>query len=105
MLQVAAVPFMWGTFLSMPANQQPVYSGFSAAAVQPTITAMAADQQPVQHPSRPSQDVGAEVARAVQAVLGQEVGSEVPLVQAGLDSLGSSAHLLDAARRTRCLQA
>ena len=37
-------------------------------------------------------DVGAEVARAVRAVHGQDVGWEVPLVQAGLDSLG--AHLL-----------
>ena len=98
-LQVAAVPFLWSAFLSLPANQQPFYSGFQAApasAQQQTSAADAASnrssQQPVsQQPSRSRQDVGAEVARAVRAVHGQDVGWEVPLVQAGLDSLGAPA--------------
>ena len=91
------MPFLWRSFLSIPANQQPFYSGFQSQPQQAVTSASAGrtGQQQQQQQSQPSSNVSSdrnvagEVARVVRAVLGQDIGCDVPLVQAGIDSLGT----------------
>lgn len=92
-MQVAAVPFVWSLF-HLPASQAHFYSNFelsspkpapvSSAAAAASITASTAAAESVAH----AVDVRAVVMQAVKAVHGQDVDASLPLVQAGLDSLG-----------------
>ena len=110
-LQVAAIPFQWDSFLQRAANRQPVYAAFQAdipglnmlgtplEAPHPPLQ-LQQQQHPQQHQQQQRQHdpprgeparerVGAAVVAAVRAVQGQDLGWDVPLVQAGLDSLGA----------------
>ena len=111
-LQVAAVPFIWSSFLQVAANRQPFYTAFQAELTSlealpssmqvPAVLPGHQQQQQQQHvvpqhgpaPADLKEFVGAEVARAVHAVYGQALDLDVPLVQAGLDSLGASWRLV-----------
>lgn len=86
---MAAIPFLWPVFLTNSANQLPFYQ---EAAGEELATAPGAksDTQPQAARKGPSRDsIQEEVRQAVQAVLGAAVADETPLVQAGLDSLGT----------------
>ena len=100
-LQVAVIPFIWTQFLQAAAHREPFYAAFQdelAFCTPTTPSNLSLLEQPQQQHvpedstvSLPAltERVGAEVARAVRAVHGQDLGWEVPLVQAGLDSLGA----------------
>ena len=94
-LQVAAVPFLWSTFLSSAfQGQQAFYAEFSPKHTLPNSSNAAVMHQPGMQatpaPTWEAARVHAQVVQAVRAVHGQEIGGKVPLVQAGLDSLGEA---------------
>ena len=83
--QVTAIPFLWTAFMAIPGHQLPFYQ---EATNEPT--AEAAPPSPIQAVvHRQGLTVLAAVEQAIRGVLGAAVGNETPLVQAGLDSLGT----------------
>lgn len=96
-VQVSAVPFQWATFLR-DARQaaQPFFAAFLPPAAQQaepaaSLAARAQAQGPAAARAGLSEAaVLTAVIAAVQAALGEEVGSGTPLLQAGLDSLGEN---------------
>lgn len=78
---------MWHTFLANSANQAPFYSSFEAT--QSTSVVRSEPDRASRQKQSISEDViSKEVLSTVQNVLGSAVSENVPLVQAGLDSLG-----------------
>ena len=84
-MQVAAIPFLWTAFLAIPAHQLPFYQ--EAAGEPAAEAASPSPTQAVAHRQGPN--VLAAVEQAVRGVLGAAVSKDTPLVQAGLDSLGT----------------
>ena len=98
-----AVPFDWTTFLGRKGAKPvpPMFAAFAALADVPPSR-----QAPTSQPSASAQvvacpaaqdsavaafkhHVAAEVAAVIRSILGADVGTEAPLVAAGLDSLSS----------------
>ena len=94
-VQVAAIPFRWKTFLRSPQTaRQPFYSAFLSEAQQdpPAYTTqlpqLLPDARPAAAVGLSGAAVAAAVAEAVRSALGNGVSNNTPLLQAGLDSLG-----------------
>ena len=90
--QVAAIPFLWPTFLQNPANRLPYYEEAGFLVDEKDHAANQEASAPHQRPERCSRaQILAEVHRAVLSVLGDGVSDSTPLMHAGLDSLGISS--------------
>lgn len=103
--QVAAVPFVWPTFLKDRKRQQQLFFsrfvGVGPSQVTgPRDAALISAKQPALVPNRSTgvtltaTAVTAEVAKAVHAVLGVEIAAASSVITAGLDSLGKLMILL-----------
>ena len=86
--QVAAIPFGWPTFLANSANRAPFYASFEAAQASAAAPPTSSISKPKQGASEDA--IRKEILSLVQNVVGSAVGENVPLVQAGLDSLGEA---------------
>lgn len=107
---LAAVPFIWHTFIAraaknaVPSASSPTapsfFAEFEGEALQTqSQTPQQQDKQQQQQQLAPAQasrprntgsvDMGAIVREVTQGVLGSNVGPEEPLMSAGLDSLGA----------------
>lgn len=92
--QLAAIPFAWGRFMQLPHNAAAgLYQEFTsldgARHTAPAAPQAASAPPPAPRAALPSpEEVLRRVGAAVVAVHGAELGAGVPLVQAGLDSLG-----------------
>ena len=83
---MAAIPFIWPTFLSNPAHQAPFFQSFRAETQADAKTIMESREPASSHISKDA--VRREVLSSVESILGAAIGENIPLVQAGLDSLG-----------------
>ena len=89
---MAAIPFVWPTFLANPTNRAPFYQSFDAA--QDSVAGPFSSPAIKPKQSASEDAIRKEILSTVQNVLGSAVGDSVPLVQAGLDSLGTAFPLL-----------
>lgn len=76
---------MWPLFLSNPDNRLPFYEDFLSE--EQASTGRKDLDKPYIRPSEHA--IKQQISSAVQSVLGSAVADSVPLVQAGLDSLGA----------------
>lgn len=100
-LQVSAVPFFWQTFLQSTAPRQDSFYANFAQQQKPqeplTGIQLSADAStPSLHGRADAARLRAQVVEAVRAVHGQEIATDAPLIQAGLDSLGEQDTCLNA---------